>query len=211
MITEIKKLEIPLSHERFKGLRRLADLKSVTFELGLCVSLCEEVLNRRDENSLVIDGLVTAGLVRYVRCFQPNGIRYSLSKDDISSLTSEERQTHEYFCALRNKHISHSVNHYENCYISLDVSFINGTPAGIYNVLPESERVVLNRENAWALKSVAERVIECIRPKYEKELEQAQNEASFISEEEIFKLKEHKRLVPNHRAVERTRKNGPQA
>jgi hypothetical protein len=58
------------------------------------------------------DPLTTATLVRYARPFA-SGVRIPLGDEALATLNPEQRAKHDWFKAVRDKHIAHSVNAFE--------------------------------------------------------------------------------------------------
>ena len=68
-----------------------------------------------DDRSLQSKALIFSGIVGYARCFK-SGVRNSLNASDlVAKGTPFDLEIHEYMLALRDKHIAHSVNDYEEC------------------------------------------------------------------------------------------------
>ena len=93
----------------------LADLTGVQFDLQsakeFALKLRELLSADRPDYSLV-DPLSTATLVRYSRAFV-TGVRKPLREEALQELSDSQRRKHEYFRNLRDKHIAHSVNCFE--------------------------------------------------------------------------------------------------
>lgn len=175
----------------------MADLKAICVDLRLAKSLCGEALALPEEKAIAIDGLVTAAVIRYVRCFQSTGHRVSLSKDDISGLSANELAAHDYYYNLRNKHIAHSVNEYECCYVSLDVTLKGGHLLRPVGVLPESERLIFNRANASALEQLIDSVERQLAAIFDEEREKAMRFVDQLPDEVIKRFKPHVPIEPH--------------
>lgn len=90
----------------------LKDLHGILEDLSWVESAMGEYLRHGD--SILRQGLWIAGVIRYARCFA-SGDRYRLKQDDvIDDLDENLRELHEYVKNLRNRHIAHSENPYEN-------------------------------------------------------------------------------------------------
>lgn len=157
MTTEFKKVQIPIDE-----VKQLADLGSIQYELGIAKQLCDLALMPCDDtnkNAILIDGLVTAALIRYVRCFHHTGKRHSLSREDVPE---DLLEAHDHLKSLRDKHVAHSVNAYEQPYVSAYIELENGTRKPFTKLLPESERVIFNRINAGGLRTLVEILLETV-------------------------------------------------
>lgn len=107
---------------RFREANRLAGLHGVLIDLEWTACVCQRLLTlleKPQHDSLLVEALSSAALVRYARCFA-KGVRRSLPADIIAHLSTEENKDHNYFVNVRDKHIAHSVNPYEdNCVTTL--------------------------------------------------------------------------------------------
>lgn len=91
-----------------------ADLVGVEYDFISARLLCEQLKNTFStiscpERHVLLDALSTAAVVRYARPFG-SGKREKLDKSIVPQHLLSE---HEWFIDLRNKHVAHSVNAYE--------------------------------------------------------------------------------------------------
>lgn len=180
MSTQLKKVHIPIAE-----VKQLADLGSIQFELGIAKQLCEIALMPRDDtnqSSILIDGLVTAALIRYVRCFHHTGKRLSLSREDVPE---DLLEAHDHLKHLRDKHVAHSVNGYEQPYVSAYIEIENGTRKPFAKLLTESERVIFNTNNAGGLSTLIEIVLKTVNQKLTAAHEEALIAVNNLSENQI--------------------------
>jgi hypothetical protein len=95
--------------------RYLADLIGIKVDLESVIDFCNTLLNicgmERPDFKLT-EPLSIAILIKYSRPFA-KGVRKRLSIDVVPELTKEELEYHKKFIALRNKHIAHSINEFE--------------------------------------------------------------------------------------------------
>ena len=107
-----KKYESPLAKE-------FADSHSIRRDLNKTI----EMLNllapefdkpKEEQNSVLIEGLWSAGLIRYCRCFA-EGKRSGLNTDIFSGLAGDPIGLHNWIKNMRDKLIAHSVNPFEEC------------------------------------------------------------------------------------------------
>jgi hypothetical protein len=96
--------------------RDLADLTGIQIDLlsarDFARMLQKEFESKRPNWDLV-DPLSTAILVRYSRAFV-TGVRMRLEEDALQTLSGPQREEHRRLRAFRDKHISHSVNAFED-------------------------------------------------------------------------------------------------
>ena len=94
-------------------------------------SRLKKLLKENSKDNILIESLWTSALVRYARCFAC-GKRTGLSEDIFKEFQGDPVEAHRFYINLRNKHIAHSVNPFEQMEVGLILS-----PIG------ESERRVL--------------------------------------------------------------------
>lgn len=117
--------QLPIAELKSTKAKELADRAAIFQDLTFCVACCDRTIeNLRAENqkdAVLIRALWTAALVAYARCFT-SGVRYGLTSDLFDHFDGEPRETHEYYIDLRNKHIAHSVNPFEQIVIGAVLS-----------------------------------------------------------------------------------------
>lgn len=93
----------------------LADLSSQANDLQTTADMCDLALAEFSKESLVVgllEALTIAAVVRYSRCFA-NGVRAKIPSSVLEGLPVNRNTDHDFFVALRNKYIAHSVNVFE--------------------------------------------------------------------------------------------------
>jgi len=85
------------------------------------------------------EALSTAASVAYARCFL-SGVRQSLDPALLSQADVELRETHEFVLHMRNKHVAHSVNSFEENSVTVHVEDSFVSPSQICSVVPRSTR-----------------------------------------------------------------------
>ncbi len=106
-----------------KETKFLADLTGIDMDLTRTINFCKMLSNlmiAEKHEFTLIDALVTAALVKYSRCFT-KAVRNKIPKEYIATFSEDLKEKHEYFIKLRNKYIAHSVNIFEDNYVSLEV------------------------------------------------------------------------------------------
>lgn len=149
----------------------LADLYSVRYDLEIATHLSKaagEAGATRSHDSLVVEGLVTAALVRYCRCFSTN-VRLGLRRVDIENLDSETLAQHDYFKALRDKFVVHSANPFEENWVTASASERNGVRFPITAVAHGSHRMLLSVGEARALGALIKQVRHVVDARIAKE------------------------------------------
>ena len=96
----------------------IADLDGVMRDLDFVVKVCNLLLKLVQANSadiIMLEALQSAAMLRYGRCFN-SGIRdaFRIPEDWINRLPDELKQAHTDTLSLRNKHLAHAVNDWDN-------------------------------------------------------------------------------------------------
>jgi hypothetical protein len=123
--------------------KQLADVSLVVLDLKSVMALCrrgasELAKTESEHDHVLIEALWTAGLIKYVRCFT-SGKRATLSADVFSSYEGGV-DTHEYFKSMRDKHVAHSVNPFEEAHVAVVLSADDGKPRSAEGVSVFSRR-----------------------------------------------------------------------
>jgi hypothetical protein len=94
------------------GSRELAELDGIIEDLKWVEDACSKLVDLwkdQQRDTLLLEGLSAAALVRYFRCFS-SGVRPRLPSEIIESAPGEWRKAHQYYKDVRDKHVAHSVN-----------------------------------------------------------------------------------------------------
>ena len=148
MHAEVRAIEVKLPEAEL-----LADLYGILLDLAAATSLCDRAIELgRPERPdyLLIEGLAAAAVVRYFRCFS-TGARLGLRREDITELGDQDLLSHDYFKALRDKFVAHSVNPFEATYVTASARVEDGTMCPIHSLHPGQHRLVLSTDTAEAL------------------------------------------------------------
>lgn len=131
-----KQIELPMAKVDFPDAQNLADLAAIIQDLRTIMQTCSRLENLLDENSkdtILIESLWVSALVKYARCFA-SGKRFGLSKDIYQKLQGEPIRAHQFYIDLRNKHVAHSVNPFEQMEVGLVLSSANESEKKIIGV-----------------------------------------------------------------------------
>jgi len=134
----------------------LADLYGIAFDLDIAEELCSKVVDlgkSKPRDFFVEEGLVSAAVIKYGRCFT-KGVRMRLGVNDLAGLDPDNITAHEYFIELRNKFVAHSVNAFEETYVTVSAREKGGEIFPITSVGPGQHRIVLSAETAESLKNL---------------------------------------------------------
>jgi hypothetical protein len=98
--------------------RRFAALNLVFADLEFAFNCLKSAhaLGMPDQDNLQATALIFAGVISYGRCFK-GGVREEKldAKDLATKVSSFDLEIHDYLIALRDKHVAHSVNDFEEC------------------------------------------------------------------------------------------------
>jgi len=151
----------------------LADLYSIQYDLEIATHLCKaasEMAAPRPHDSLAVEGLVTAAIVRYFRCFS-SGARLGLRRSDIGDLDDQSLVDHDYFKALRDKFVAHSVNPFEENWVTATASERDGVRYPITSVGHGSHRMLLSTGEARTMGTLITKVRRILEPRIRDEEE----------------------------------------
>ncbi len=152
MPSNYRAVEVTLSEAE-----RLADLYGIVIDLETVSQLCNKAIafeQSRNRDSVVVEGLVTAALVRYSRCFT-SGVRFRLRREEIKILGENFLAAHDYFKALRDKFVAHSVNPFEETFVTATAGERDGVRFPIEFVGPGQVTVRLSAHEAEPLAQLA--------------------------------------------------------
>jgi hypothetical protein len=146
---------VPLNLEIAK---RYADLGGAAYDIETTIEICrraEEYAAPDHYDGLLAEALTIAAVVRYARCFA-SGVRLRIPEDIVAQLSPEQQKRHARIIELRNKHITHSVNPFEENTV---VASVSDRPEQheITGVSVQSARVTsIGRDGFAALRELAE-------------------------------------------------------
>ena len=166
MPTRTRAVEVELAEAE-----KLADLYGVQFDLRNSAYLCEKAIEMSQverPDSLAIEGLVSAAVVRYSRCF-PSRARYGIRRKDLEDIEDGYLETHDYFKNLRDKFIAHSVNPFEETYVTASAREKDGVLLPITSLGGGQNRVVLSPSTAMELKALIAKVTKEVDKKVKSE------------------------------------------
>ena len=122
----------------YEEARILADsalvLQDLTFTANVLKRL-RQLLKDRSKDRVLVESLWTSALITYARCFS-TGKRLGLSEDIFKNkkLKGDPLGCHRYYVNLRNKHIAHSVNPFEQVTVDLELSKPDSTKREVLGV-----------------------------------------------------------------------------
>jgi hypothetical protein len=147
---------MPEFHFSVEGADRLASLAGIKSDLDAVLGYCQRMMERYAGQHLkqspfdiigftthvdFIDweALSTAACVAYARCFV-SGVRQSLDATLLEVAEAGLRDTHEFVMHLRNKHVAHSVNSFEENSVTVHVEDSFQSSTEIRSAIPRHNR-----------------------------------------------------------------------
>ena len=110
----------------FPKARKWADIVSLTLDIDSAIQICKRLIRELEinkNNRVIIESLWTTALIKYARCFS-SGKRFGLTIELFNGLKGDHVGTHNYYIEMRNKHLAHSVNPFEQVKIALILAFL---------------------------------------------------------------------------------------
>ena len=140
--------------------RRLASLAGIATDLQAVVEYCRRLeslwLNLRTLDFSLSEALSTAAVVRYGRCFK-SGVRERLPEDALDVAPAALRDTHKFVIELRDKHVAHSVNPFEENEVAVQIADHYVSSEEIFSINTEHGRAVgLPSDKPVQLRGLAE-------------------------------------------------------
>lgn len=166
MPSEIRAVELGLPEAE-----PLADLHGVAQDLALSIHLCETAIRLEEgeqPDRVVVEGLVTAALIRYFRCFSGSP-RLGLRHTDIPRLGKRVNTLHTYFKALRDKFVAHCVNPFEETWVTAMATVRDGERQPLTALGHSGHRMMLSAAEASRIKFLAERVDKLVKQRIVRE------------------------------------------
>lgn len=200
--------ELPVVRLNTENAKRLADIAGIHEDLKFTVQLCERLLNL-DENSehdeLLKEALWAAALISYARCFA-EGKRYGLSEDTLQAAGDQALEVHRHFVNLRNKHIAHSVNPFEQVEVGVILSEPDKKERKVERVVTFGLRLVsMNKPAIRGLLTLAATLLDEIKVQARELEEVVHTEASQIPYDELVKYPPLRIRAPHAGDTDRVR------
>lgn len=141
---------------------RLADLMAVWEDLQFVVNCCQR-LDATAGDAVAQHAYWSAALVAYARCWE-TGVRTSLDPSMLEQLDPRRRSLHKLAMDLRNKHVAHSVNSFEEVAVGLIRAPAGHPHAGeVAGVAAIRGNATLDAEGTKRLAALAIQLLEQLR------------------------------------------------
>lgn len=189
----------------------LARITSIQYDLTSTLDLCNylEAQVAASPNgwpvSEVTDAFSTAIVIRYNRAFV-TGARHGLRKEDLAILTDGQREAHERFRALRDKHFAHSVNAFEDTRVQARYCLERVDEEGITSVSAAHYRVFgLSQDDLVTIKALCECFLSHLKQIEKNEQKRLLSVIRAVPLAEVLSAKSAPLMVPAKVRVEKRR------
>ena len=184
---DLSEEKYPLFEMDTPEFKKYGDLFSIMLELDSVMKICRFLIKNVDNNKvdpLIKESMWTTAVIKYSRCFK-SGKRFGLKKDVFSGLLGEPYKTHKFFMDMRDKHIAHSVNPYEQVNVGL---FVDEKKKKIIGVGCLHGRLIISsKDGVTQLGMLAKHIIIKLKERFEEIGKELEVFNSSIPVEEILK------------------------
>jgi len=155
-----------------------ADLQGIQTDLSDCLSLCDSLENLKARfladyaagqregwgDALVLDSIWYAAIIRLIRCTTATGVREPVRRSWIDEMSPQLRDSLDYFKAMRDKFIAHSVNEFERNEVFVNLRRDGGGSLVPYEIMGRAMRISQYYiEDLPRLRELANYLIERVR------------------------------------------------
>jgi hypothetical protein len=149
--------ELFIAEVDFEEAKRTADLMSYFQDMAFAIDALDLLQQLVDDNSkdvILTGSLWIAALIAYARCFS-TGKRFGLSEKLFEGIEGGV-ECHQLFMNLRNKHVAHSVNPFEQVVVGLVLSHPSSSERKVEGVSVLSQKLLhLDSEGIQNLRRLA--------------------------------------------------------
>lgn len=185
----------------------LSDLYGIIKDLDSVSEFCQRLVDAWDAEPPdfdLLDALSTACVVRYCRCFE-GGVRCKLDPDSVKAVDPRFAEFHDYLFSLRQKHLSHSVNEFEENCVAVSVAEPPSLPE-VQGIAVVGGRVAgLDRRTASNLQELAKKLKKAASVEYESEEDKLRAIVGAMPIEDVYRLPEPAEFRPDWKRASRRR------
>ncbi|MCM2417667.1 hypothetical protein [Streptomyces sp. RKAG293] len=187
----------------------LAILQDLRFVEGCCSRLLTLMNGPEDERDAVLtDALWSAAVIAYARCFKDGKREHRLQNADITSLPLEGEvlEFHKLILMLRDKHIAHSVNPFEQVGVGAILSPDAGSVRQVEGIATLSMRhTSTDAQGVWQLLNLAKALADALVKRAKNQTAVVQAEAEDLDIEALYRLPRMRLTAPGSEAAARPR------
>jgi hypothetical protein len=193
----------------FKDAQILADLGAIIQDLDAIMNSCSrlltELLKENSQDHLLIESLWTTALIRYARCFKDSK-RFGLSESIFHGLPGDPIGVHQLYINLRDKHIAHSVNPFEQMEVGVILTPTESTERQIIGVATLAMRHICSDFDGVRQLGMLANVIKGKVSQLAKQYEQRVLEQSkLLPIDDLYKQASPRLIAPGPESAGRTR------
>lgn len=170
--------------------QRLADLAGVLHDLELSIQACDEFLSNPVVGSvraiLISRSLATFAIVTYCRTMA-SGVRSGISTEQLALLPSHLQQRHDYLKGIRDKFIAHSVNHFEENFVEVELEKSDSGLVKVSSLSTDHTRhATFSNADMIGLRELAEALLEVMNTEYDAEFDRVWDTLESLAPAELL-------------------------
>ncbi len=185
-------------HLKRKEARYLANLFGIECDLESTIDWCKKyvILKKNRELIWLIEPITVAILIRFIRPFE-SGVIAKDAKPLLKTLDDSQEVQYKYFKNIRNLHIAHSINGYENNYVK--ACYIEEAPEkGIQSINKESIRIIgLSSNETNQIENICTALLQRLKQEIEIEKKRLLEHTKKFTVKDIKEMKTCIRKHPN--------------
>ena len=190
-----------------KEARYLADLFGIEHDLQSSIEWCKRYLKLSAEQQLtwLIEPITIAILTRFIRAFG-KGVRDQKALQLLDVLNDKEKEQYKYFKDVRDKHIAHSVNAFENNHVKAYYE-LEHPEKGINSIGIGSDRVIgLSNHDIEQISKICKKLLGSLNAEMAIEQKKLLNYLKRYTLDEVKKMKSYSSKDPKNINVSKRRK-----
>jgi hypothetical protein len=185
--------------------RVLADRASIFQDLTFCIQCCDRLSDILapgvQEDAILQQALWTAALISYARCFA-TGVRQGLTPSIYERFEGEPRDVHQMYIDMRNRHIAHSVNPFEQIKIAAVLAPPTGAVREVQGVSTLSmKRISDGLEGAQQLRLMARTALKEMERLCKEQTDKVLENARKMPIEELYARASPRVVAPEPKAA----------
>ncbi|HBE90403.1 MAG TPA: hypothetical protein DDW41_04315 [Candidatus Andersenbacteria bacterium] len=187
----------------------LADLEGIRQDLMGAIENCDLIIKNMKTGSSdfkFLEAVSSSAVVRYARSFN-TGVRATIPKYLLDDMSDEQRRDHSYFINLRDKHIAHSVNVYEENEVVAYLTPEERGQRGVQSISVQHKRVLsIGDGSAMCLKALCSYLLQRIENLIITEKEKLMAVLNAIPVDELYAMKARSPRPSSEQDVSRPRR-----
>jgi len=202
--------KLPIAILKSDKATEMADYHAILLDLGFVMQCCTELLvllEKPKQDGPHVRALFTAALVAYVRCFS-TGVRSAKVNPDIFASIEGALQRHQSIKDMRDKHIAHSVNAFEDTSIGAVLSDPAAGQKTVRGTITlTGSRVSDSAEGIKQIGSLAKIAFESTKARFDALQVDVLAEARALNIDELYARQTPRFTAPGYDTVAKSRSN----